>query len=392
VLTKLPPGALEGLSVADLAGPYGNYCGKLYADLGADVTLVEPPEGAEYRRREPLTAEGESLWFCYHNANKRSVVASTGSATLAAVIGQSDVLIGSGRAGWPTEWGLNLDELRCRQPQLVVVSVTPFGLTGPYADFDGTDIVCSALGGLLALGGYGDGSPLQTAGEQALGAAQLFGAVGGALAVLHAEASGEGQVVDVSIQESVAMALEHAIQYYDLERVERRRQTGRQRGAGAGLYTCADGWVYLFVGGIASGRFWTRFVQWLSDEEADGVAELATPMWEQRTYFDTAEAKATFLRIFETFTATRGKEQLYQEAQSRGIPLAPVREPSEVVASEQLAFREFFRPVTTPAGRSIMAPGAPYTLGETPWLQRRPAPRLGEHTDEIRATTGAERA
>lgn len=384
-MTGLPAGALEGLRVADLAGPYGNYCGKLYADLGADVVLVEPPEGAESRRRQPFTAEGESLWFCYHNANKRGVIAEPGSAALVAVIRGSDVVIGSGAAGWPSAWGIDLGALRREQPRLVVVSVTPFGLSGPYADFDGTDIVCLALGGLLALGGYGDGAPLQAAGEQALQSAQLFAAVGGAMAVLNAEATGDGQLVDVSAQESVAMALEHAIQYYDLEGITRGRQTGRQRGAGAGLYTCADGWVYLFVGGIASGRFWQRFVDWLRDEKAEGAAELSDPAWGERKYFDSAEAKETFLRIFETFTATRKREDLYHGAQSRGIPLAPVREPSEVVASEQLRLHEFFRPVATPDGHSILAPGAPYTLAETPWLQRRPAPRLGEHTAEILA-------
>ncbi len=379
----IAPGALDGLRVVDLAGAFGNYCGKMFADLGADVVLVEHTEGSESRWREPLTAEGESLWFTYHNANKRGATVAPGSDELHELLRGAHVLIGSGAARWPGQWRLDLESLRAALPELVIVSLTPFGLEGPYADWDGTDLVALALGGLLALGGYGDGAPTRAAGEQAVGAGQLFAAVGGMLAVLHQEAGGGGQIVDVSMQEAVVIALEHALQYYELEDSLRLRQTGRVRGAGAGLYPCADGWVYLFVGGIASGRFWTRFVEWLAEEGAEGVEELQGPEWQDRKYFDTPEARETFGRVFERFTATRGKEQLYHAGQARGIAIAPVRAPSEVVSSEQLLLRGYFQDLLTPSGRAILAPGAPYVLSETPWMQRRPAPALGEHTAAV---------
>lgn len=377
-------GALDGMRVIELAGPFGNYAGKLFADLGADVVLVEPQEGSELRRRTPLTEEGESLWFTYHNANKRSVVA-TGKA-LDNLLAHADVFIGSGMASWPAHWGLDLDEVESRHPALVVASITPFGLDGPYSSFEATDIVCLAMGGLMSLGGYGDGAPLQVVGEQSFVAASLFAAVGTMIAVLHAESTGAGQRVDVSTQECVTMALEHAIQYYDLQSIVRGRLSGRQRGAGAGLYPCRDGYVYLFVGGIASNRFWDRFVEWLQREGADGIGLLTTPQWQERQFFDTSEAQETFSRVFEAFAATRGKEDLYAEGQALGIPIAPVRTPGEVVESEQLRFRDFFQSLTTPGGRDVLAPGAPYALADTPWEQRRRAPRLGEHTDELEHT------
>jgi benzylsuccinate CoA-transferase BbsE subunit len=374
------PGALEGLRVLDLAGPFGNYAGKLLCDLGADVVLAEPRSGAPTRRTEPLTADGESLTFTYQNAGKRSVVAEPGSATLRELVSGSDVVLGSGAANWPATWGLDLDALRSAFPRLVIVSVTPFGLTGPYAAWEGTDIVCLALGGLLALGGYGDGAPLQAAGEQALHSAQLFGAVGAMLAVLHAENTGEGQLVDTSAQETVSMALEHAIQYYDLEGTVRGRQIGRQRGAGAGLFECADGWVYLFVGGIASGRFWTRFTEWMCDEGVPGAEGLAEPRWLDRAYVESAEAKERFATLFEGYAASRAKEELYAAGQARGIPIAPVRSMSEVAASPQLAHRDYFRDVLTPSGRPVSAPGAPYRLSRTPWRVAGAAPALGSAT------------
>jgi benzylsuccinate CoA-transferase BbsE subunit len=378
--------SLDGLRVVDLAGPYGNYCGKLLADLGADVVLVERPEGSELRTRLPVTAENDSMWFTYHNANKRSAVIKNDDAdTLVALLASTDVLIGSGDASWPSSWGLDLRDLEDRFPHLVVASITPFGLVGPYASFDATDIVCLAMGGLLSLGGYGDGAPLQAAGEQALTAAASFAAVGTMMAVLVQERTGSGQLVDVSAQECVTMALEHAVQYYDLQGVVRGRQAGRQRGAGAGLYRCADGYVYLFVGGIASGRFWTLFIEWLREEGADGVELLTSEAWNERSYFDTPEAKAVFLRVFEGFASQRNKEDLTRDAQSRGIALAPVRTISEVVASDQLKSRQFFQDIETPSGRVFAAPGAPYQLHGTPWNVGRRAPRLGEHTEEILA-------
>jgi benzylsuccinate CoA-transferase BbsE subunit len=386
--------SLAGLRVVELAGPYGNYCGKLLADLGADVVLVERPEGSELRTRQPVTPEGDSVWFTYHNANKRSVVIKGDDVdSLRTVLASTDVLIGSGDADWPASWGLDLGDLEERSPHLVVASITPFGLVGPYASFDATDIVCLAMGGLLSLGGYGDGAPLQAAGEQALTAAASFAAVGTMMAVLVQERTGLGQLVDVSTQECVTMALEHAVQYYDLQGVVRGRQTGTQRGAGAGLYRCADGYIYLFVGGIASGRFWTRFIDWLRDEGAEGVDLLTTEAWGERSYFDTPEAKAVFLRVFEAFASQRRKEDLTRDAQSRGIALAPVRTVSEVVASDQLKSREFFHEIETPSGRAVVAPGAPYRLHGTPWNISRRAPHLGEHTDEVLAplATGGRR-
>jgi benzylsuccinate CoA-transferase BbsE subunit len=372
--------ALAGIRVLDLAGPFGNYCGKLFSDLGAEVVLAEPAAGAPTRSQEPLTAEGESLVFGYQNAGKRSVVAEPGSSALQALVADADVVIGSGAAAWPAGWGIDLEALRREQPASVIVSITPFGLAGPYAGWDGTDIVCLALGGLLALGGYGDGAPLQAAGEQALQAAELYGAVGGMLAVLHAEASGQGQLVDVSAQETVSTALEHAIQYYDLEGTVRSRPTGRQRGAGAGLFRCADGWVYLFVGGIASGRFWERFTRWMLDEAVPEASGLQEPRWQERAYVDSEEAKDRFAASFEGFAADRGKESLYAEGQARGIPIAPVRSPAEVVASPQLAHRRFFRDITMPSGARVTAPGAPYVLSRTPWEVVAPAPLLGSST------------
>lgn len=371
----MPERALDGVRVVDLSGPMGNYCGKLFADLGADVVLVEPPGGTALRR-DPIA-------FAYHNANKRSVMANLDDPLIAALATGAHVVVETERPGRLAEHGLDWPALAERNPALVTVSITPFGQDGPYAQFASSDLVCLALGGLLSLTGYAEGPPVRLAGEQSYVMGSLYGAVGGLMALLHAEETGEGQHVDVSLQECVATALENAPQFYDLEGTVRGRPDGLQRHAGTGLYGCADGYVYLYVGGLASGRFWTRLVSWLQDERVPRAAELAATEWLEKPFLETAEAKTTFAEIFGAFARTRTKAQLYEQAQGRGIPLSPVSTTADVAVDPQLRHRGFF--VDTPWGPSV---GAPYRLSATPWRLEHPAPALGEHTDALRDELG----
>lgn len=381
--------ALAGIRVVELSGPFSGYAGRLLSDLGADVVLVEPPPGDPARGRGPFDENGDSVWFTYLHAGKRSVLHDPadpgGVKRLTALMSEADVLLGSGTAGWAQSWGFDLDDLRRTHPDLVMTSITPFGLEGPWAGRDGTDLVALATGGLLSLGGYMDDAPLQAAGEQAITGAATFAAAGALLALLAVETTSAGhmgQVVDVSIQESVTMALENAAQYYDLRGEIRPRPNGPQRGAGAGLYPCADGYVYVFVGGIASGGFWTRFIDWLKSEEVPELDRITGPEWADRGFLDTTAAKEIFAKVFGNFAVDRDKEWLTREAQARGIPIAPVRTVPEVVASAQLEARGFFEHIVTPHGRTVLAPGAPYRLSVTPWHVQGPAPALPTATNQ----------
>ncbi|GAA0988413.1 CoA transferase [Acrocarpospora macrocephala] len=370
--------ALAGLRVLEVAGPFGGYCGKLLADLGADVVLVEPPGGTALRRQPPM-ADGMSLRFAYQNANKRGIcldLTDPGDrGALMKLAAGADVLLQSGHPRRLRERGLAPERLLAEHPELVVTSITPFGWTGPYTGFEATDIVCLALGGLMSLGGYADGPPVQVCQEQSHVMASLFAAVGTLLALR----AGRGQHVDVSAQESVSCALENAPQFFDLEGVVRGPAAGMQRHAGTGLYPCADGYVYLYVGGIASSRFWVRLTDWLLDEGFDEAAELAGPRWRDRAHLEREDAKERFAEIFGAFARDRGRAELYRQAQARGIPLSPVNTAADIVASPQLRHRDYFRPLTLPSGRRVDAPGPPYVLSGTPWRQDLPVPAPGEH-------------
>jgi benzylsuccinate CoA-transferase BbsE subunit len=383
--------ALAGIRVIDRSGAQGNYCGKLFAELGADVILVEPPGGTELRGEPPFVAgrDGDpeaSLRFLAYNTSKRSVALDVGQAAgqeiLHDLAGTADLLIETDPPGWAAARGIGYTDLARRNQRLVVTSITPFGQDGPYSGYPADDLTCLAFGGLLSLGGYADGPPVQAAGQQAYAAASVFAAVASMLALLQAEASGHGQQVDVSVQECVVMGLETAIQAYDLEGRVRGRTGGITRRAGSGIFPCLDGHVFLMASGLGE-RFWVSLLDWLDDEGAAGVETLRGDRWNQIAFLETDEARDSFLAVFGTFCQQYAKAELYRRAQKWRVPLCPVSTPKDVVSSAQLASRQFFVEQPLPYGATALMPGAPYRLSQTPWRMTGPAPRLGQHTGEV---------
>lgn len=389
-------GPLSGLRVVELGGALTNYCGKMFAELGADVVLVEPPGGSELRHQQPDPVNGTvdpeaSIEFAYRNTSKRSVVLDLAEAAHVEAFRRlaegADVLIEDRPPGFLSSLGLGFDELSQNNQDLVMTSITPFGQSGPYAQFAHSDLILMAFGGMLWMGGYGDGPPVRAVGDQAYMAGSLFGAVSTMIAVTHAELAGEGQHVDVSVQEAVVMGLENAAQYYDLEHHIRRRFGGTQREAGFGVFPCQDGHVFLLAAGIGGNRFWPNMVAWLAEESVVGADLLAGPGWGDPEFMATDEAKETFWGVFTAFSSTRTKHELYHASQKWRVPLGPVNKPSDVYRSEQLRYRNFFVDVDI-LGEPTEVPGAPYKLSRTPWHLSGPAPRLGQHTAEVLAEVG----
>jgi benzylsuccinate CoA-transferase BbsE subunit len=392
--TTARPSALTGVRVVDMSGWSGQYCGKQFVDLGADVILVEPLDGSSVRRDGPFvngtTSIECSIPFAYYNAGKRSVALDLksvdGQQVFKRLVRGADLLIESEKPGLMASRGLDFSSLSTEAPNLVMTSITPFGQTGPYAHYECEDIVALALGGLLYLGGYAD-LPTAVHGNQAYLSAAQFASVASMMALLDVKsgsASGRGQHIDVSVQECVVMALETAIQFYDLEKSVRKRGSGQLSMAGVGVYRCLDGEIYLMAGGIASTRFWENTARWLIDEGLAEAAQLLEEKWQSHDYLVTPEAHQTFNSLFQPFAAKRSKLDMYEEGQMRRIPICPVRTPKDILESRQLAFRNFFvtqRHLQT--DRLMIVPGAPYRFSATPWKSGPGSPRLGEHTNEI---------
>lgn len=383
-------GALDGLRVLDLGGAMTNYASKLFAELGADVILVEPLAGNDLRRQPPYAGDVEddenSLAFFYRNTSKRGIAVDLDDPEGAEVVRRlamtADLLLEDAKPTTMAARGLSAETLIAQRESLVVTSVTPFGQDGPYADYGDTDLVMMAYGGLLWMGGYTDGPPVRAVGDQAYTAGNLFAAVASMTAITHAELTGHGQHVDVSVQESVTMGLENAAQFYDLEQHVRRRFGGEQRQAGFGVLPCADGSIFLIAAGIGGNRFWPNMIAWLKDAGIADAHLLEGEQWADRDYVASEEAKDLFWRIFTEFSMTRTMKDLYRESQVWRVPLGPMNKPSDLYANEQLAYRNYFVDVEA-FGRTVSIPGAPYVLTDTPWHLRGPAPRLGQHTEMV---------
>ena len=357
---RLPLGDIR---VLDLSTPLGAYCGRLLCDLGADVVRVEPSSGAPARRRPPLIGGVIGATFAFTEAGKNSVVLdspeSTAREQLHRLVDETDILITSEGPGALRAKGLHPEQTTADRPRLLHVAITPFGLTGPRADWPASDLTILAAGGLLSLAGDPDRPPVRPAPEQTPVMAGAHGAVATMLALHVRDATGRGQVVDLSAQECVAHSLENAVQMLDLEGIVRTRVGPGPVEVGTGLFRCRDGLVYL-VGGIGGrGLAWDAIVRWLAEEGADEFNTLSCAKWGDRSWRRTTEGTSAFRELFERFAATRTKDQLYEAGQLRGISISAVATPEDLLANVQLCERGFFREVEV-AHRSVTLPGAPY--------------------------------
>jgi benzylsuccinate CoA-transferase BbsE subunit len=382
---------LRAVRVVDVANELGAYAGRLLADLGADVIRVEPPSGDPLRARDPIvdTPDGPASAFAWFvNLNKRSVTLDLatpdGRSVFLALVGSADLLLETWAPGEAEALELGPEDLRLARPDLIRVSITPYGDGGPWSNRTGSDLTALASGGLLSLGGYPDAEPVAAHGGQGLLAASIFGAVAGLLGLVARQRDGRGRRFDVSAQEAIAAALEDAIPQYDLTGRVRRRAGDQPREAGSGIYRCADGYVSMIAGRLGTARAWRALTEWLAEEGVEGGEELRGEAWQDFPFRQRPESIERFRAIFESFTQTRAKTELYLEAQRRSIALAPVNEIGDLFDDPQLAARGFFRPVTPPElGREISVPGRPYRLEHETEVLPRPAPLPGEHTSAV---------
>ena len=398
--TDYGPGLLAPYRVLDLTDGRGLLCGKMLADLGADVVQVEPPGGSAARRIGPFYkdepgAERSLFWWAYC-ANKRGITLDFGTADGAAIfrrlVGQADFVIESADPGHMASLGLGYPELRELNPRLVMVSITAFGQDGPYADYVASDIVGMALGGFMHLTGDGDRPPLRVSMPQFYQHGSAAGAAGAMIAHTHRQLTGEGQHVDVSCQQAVARTLAHAPQYWDLEQTILRRM-GAYRESAGGTFTrinwpCKDGYVNFQPGGGTAGaaRSVRSMLAWMA-EEGMGSPELEAVNWEELGY-GTARAEIMELTVAAVapFFMTHTRNELADGALERRILLFPVATPSDILAHRQLAARDYYDRIEhTDIGETVTYPGHfvkdltdPSRVGV-----RRRAPRVGEHNGEI---------
>jgi len=366
------PGVLSGVRVLDLADQSGALAGRLLAGLGAEVVLVELPEGSPLRRLPPFFDGGpeleRSVFFWFYAAGKRSVVLDpSDTGQLDRLAARADVLIETGPPG-------RTGALRAAHPRLVVSSITPFGQEGPYRDWRGSDLVAQAMGGMLAVSGHRDRAPLHSLGLQAYHQAGVLAATGILAALLARDRSGRGQHVDVSLQAAVAASLEHVPGFFHQDGRVPRRQGTLHWTRFFRVGRCKDGWVMHCTLGD-----WTSLIEWV---KSDGLGtEIDEPEMEDWKYRQQ-QAERIFA-VLDDWAARYTVDELYEAAQLRRIPYAAVRAPEALLADPHLAERGFFVPIEHPGlGRTVPFPGAPFRIGDTRWTVAAP-PRLDEHRDTV---------
>lgn len=355
--------ALGHLRVMELADDSGAYAGKLLAELGADVWRIQLPPA---RRPRNFSVDPDPVVQGFLHRSKRSLELPEDPAAAAAIledlIARSDVVLEAGPRDLLAQLGVPEDHAVLSRPDLIRTRISPGGLDAEAGDEPISDLTASASAGFLALGGWPQAAPTRAYGDQSWRMASLHGAAGALLAILDRERNGLGQQVDVSIQESVATALENSLQFWDLENIVRRRTGPGYEEAGSGVYACADGFLYVMVGRLSTAQGWVNLLDWLQEAGVPGAEALRDPAWADLAHRRTLEAQALFRQVFERFAADRTKSELYVEAQQRGIAICPINTAHDLLANAQLAARDFFG-----EGEAGLLVGAPYRLSATPW-------------------------
>ncbi|MCC8193210.1 MAG: CoA transferase [Deltaproteobacteria bacterium] len=367
-----------GIRILDLTWRYGLYAGRLFADLGAEVIRIEPSGG---RPNRTLSPEWQAR-AAFFNANKKSVTFDFSDPhteePLAALVASARVIFLE-RDGPLYD---RLAQLRSDAPHAVITVISPYGVTGPLADAPASDLVLQAAGGIAWMSGRIDREPLALPFQQATMLGSIYAATVTAIALNHLEASGQGHLIDVSVQECIAHSLQNAVQVWDLEeRVSIRGGEGT-RDAAEDIFPCRDGFVFL-SSPTRVGNSWNSLVAWMIEIGHPAGTFFSQDRWLDREWRTTNEAHAEFREVFTSFSTQFDKEELTRQAIARRIVMGPVNRVSDVIADPQLAYRDFFTHVEMEDGRRIRFPGAPYKLTPQVWATGR-APSLGEHNAMVK--------
>ena len=388
---QIQRGPLTGLKVIEIthimAGPT---CGLMLADMGADVIKVERlPRGDDTRRTIPPTIAGESAAFMMMNRNKRGIAinfkSTAGLAALRRLILQADILIENFRTGALDHYGLGYAALRAEHPGLIYCSLSGFGLTGPYAERGGFDLIAQGMSGLMSITGDMPTAANQTPSPVKVGApmtditAGILGAMGILAALYHRQQTGQGQQVDTSLFEAgithtywqSAICLATGIAPGPLG-------SAHPLMAPYQAFQTQDGWINV---GAANQANWEKLIKALDAEalgtdprfvdNAGRLTNLPTLVNLLAPYF-TQQTTATWLTIFAKI----------------GLPAGPVLSVAEMHADPQTLAREMVVEVEHSRAGKVKTLGLPVKFSDTPGSVRHGAPLLGEHTNAILLEAG----
>ena len=379
--------ALSDVRILDLtrhvAGPF---CTKMLADYGADVIKVERPNGGDVTRRMgPFPGDvphpEKSGLFLHLNTNKRGVTlnlkSATGKRMFMELVKQVDVVVENFAPRVLPSLGLAYEDLEQINPQVILVSISNFGQTGPYRDYKASEIVLHGMGGNLRSLGLPEREPVKYGSHVALRQAGLIGAAATMAALFTREARGEGEHVDVAIVETQAGSQDRRapqlITAQFVNQVFPRRAPGATMASGT--FPCKDGYVNVTGGGS---RF-PRALEMIGRPELIEDPRFATP--EARLVLENSEA---FNReALMPWLMQHTMQEVWSIAQKAHVLSGPIYTSKTLMEDNHFRDRGMWVEIDHPVAGSYTYPGRPIIMGESPWQLRRPAPQLGEHNEEV---------
>jgi formyl-CoA transferase len=376
-----PAGPLAGYRVLELgqliAGPF---CGQLLGDMGAEVIKVEPPGvGDAMRQWGQVHPEGQSLWWSVIARNKKSVTidlrTGDGRAALRALVPHCDIVVENFRPGRMEEWGLTYEALAEINPGVVMVRVSGFGQTGPYASRAGFGAIGEAMGGLRSIVGEPDQPPVRTGIAIGDALAGTMGAYAALAALLERGRSGRGQEIDVAIYESVLAFMESLVPDYQVAGYVRERTGATLPGvAPSNVYPTADGASVLIAAN--QDTVFRRLAAVM------GQPELGTdPRYATHTARGARQAELDGL--VAAWTATRQSGELVELMAEHGVPAGMIYQPADMLTDPQFMARGSIVEVPHRIFGRLAMQGVAPRLSRTPGAVRWVGPELGEHNEEI---------
>ncbi len=376
---------LNGVRVLDLtqimAGPY---CTMMLADMGADVVKVEKPNGGDdTRRMGPPFIEGESAAFLGINRNKRSIVidlrSDSGRELAQRMARESDVLVQNFRPGSLDRMGLGYEQVREINPAIVYCTISGFGATGPYAQRGGFDLVTQGMSGLMSVTGHADGPPAKVGVPVCDLNAGMFGAIGILTAYINRLRTGQGQHVDTSLLEGgIAYTFWESAMYFATGEVPEPKGSAHRLTAPYQAFETSDGYVNI---GAANQANWERLCAAIGRDELASDPRFVEPR-------DRMVNLGELVSTLETTFAQHSSDHWLQTLEAAGVPAGPINDLAEVYADPQVQAREMMVETDHPVAGRVKNIGIPIKLSETPGQFQRPAPTLGQHTNEVLTDLG----